>query len=145
MSKVAIHRYANVDVNSWALRVRMIRESLGLSRPKFAELINVAPTSLKNWELGYREVSWDMVRKLLDCTATEATARAIFIDLPALTPSPDLGNGQVQYTIPKVTGVTAYSPQGAVMLIANCIAEAQHAPLPSEFTSRWCSESFLIK
>ena len=37
-------------------KIRIIRESMGLSRPKFAELLGVPPTTLKNYELGYREV-----------------------------------------------------------------------------------------
>lgn len=37
-------------------KIRQIRETIGLSRPKFAELIGVPPTTLKNYELGYREV-----------------------------------------------------------------------------------------
>ena len=37
-------------------KIRHIRETLGLSRPKFAELLGVPPTTLKNYELGYREV-----------------------------------------------------------------------------------------
>ena len=30
--------------------------AVGLSRPKFADLLGVPPTTLKNYELGYREV-----------------------------------------------------------------------------------------
>ncbi len=37
-------------------KIRQIREAVGLSRPKFAELLGVPPTTLKNYELGYREV-----------------------------------------------------------------------------------------
>lgn len=37
-------------------KIRQIREVIGLSRPKFAELLSVPPTTLKNYELGYREV-----------------------------------------------------------------------------------------
>ena len=37
-------------------KIRHIRESMGLSRPKFAELLGVPPTTLENYELGYREV-----------------------------------------------------------------------------------------
>lgn len=37
-------------------KIRLIRETMGLSRPKFAELLGVPPTTLKNYELGYREV-----------------------------------------------------------------------------------------
>ncbi|WP_421180380.1 helix-turn-helix domain-containing protein [Aeromonas enteropelogenes] len=37
-------------------RLRQLRESMGLSRPKFADLLDIPPTTLKNYELGYREV-----------------------------------------------------------------------------------------
>ncbi|WP_108651479.1 helix-turn-helix domain-containing protein [Dongshaea marina] len=37
-------------------KIRTIRETMGLSRPKFAELLDIPPTTLKNYELGYREV-----------------------------------------------------------------------------------------
>lgn len=37
-------------------RLRQLRESLDLSRPKFAELLGIPPTTLKNYELAYREI-----------------------------------------------------------------------------------------
>ena len=46
----------NPDTSIVGKKIRHIRESLGLSRPKFAELLQVPPTTLKNYELGYREV-----------------------------------------------------------------------------------------
>ncbi|MBU3823400.1 MAG: helix-turn-helix domain-containing protein [Candidatus Oceanisphaera merdipullorum] len=46
----------NPDTSLVGKKIRQIRESLGLSRPKFAELLQVPPTTLKNYELGYREV-----------------------------------------------------------------------------------------
>ncbi|PKQ81884.1 transcriptional regulator [Aeromonas sobria] len=39
-----------------AKRLRMLRELLNLSRPKFADLLGIPPTTLKNYELGYREI-----------------------------------------------------------------------------------------
>ncbi|MDO2950581.1 helix-turn-helix domain-containing protein [Aeromonas simiae] len=38
-------------------RLRILRESLGLSRPKFAAMLGIPPTTLKNYELYYREIS----------------------------------------------------------------------------------------
>ena len=35
--------------------VRVIRESLGLSQDRFAALIHVAPSTLRNWEQGRRK------------------------------------------------------------------------------------------
>ncbi|WP_346208956.1 helix-turn-helix transcriptional regulator [Aeromonas salmonicida] len=37
-------------------RLRQLREALELSRPKFAALLDIPPTTLKNYELGYREI-----------------------------------------------------------------------------------------
>ena len=46
----------NISEVSVGQKIRQIRETVGLSRPKFAELLGVPPTTLKNYELGYREV-----------------------------------------------------------------------------------------
>lgn len=35
-------------------KLRRVREHLGLSRPKMAEMLDVPPTTLKNYELAYR-------------------------------------------------------------------------------------------
>jgi putative transcriptional regulator len=37
-------------------RLRQLRERLGLSRPKFADLLGIPATTLKNYELNYREI-----------------------------------------------------------------------------------------
>ncbi|MGY3967302.1 helix-turn-helix domain-containing protein [Aeromonas enteropelogenes] len=39
-----------------AKRLRQLREKLKLSRPKFAAQLGIPPTTLKNYELGYREI-----------------------------------------------------------------------------------------
>lgn len=39
-----------------AKRLRQLRERLNMSRPKFAALLDIPPTTLKNYELGYREI-----------------------------------------------------------------------------------------
>ena len=39
-----------------AKRLRQLREAMNLSRPKFADLLGIPPTTLKNYELGYREI-----------------------------------------------------------------------------------------
>ena len=38
-----------------AAKLRRIREHLGMSRQAFAELLGIPPTTLKNYENGYRE------------------------------------------------------------------------------------------
>ena len=42
----------NLSTLSVGQKIRLIRETVGLSRPKFAELLGVPPTTLKNYELG---------------------------------------------------------------------------------------------
>lgn len=115
---VQLHPYANIDVNSWALRIRMLREALGLSRPKFAELVGVPPTTLKNYELGYREVSWSFIYALLSKDLTRPLALGLFIDLPLLTTQAELNaRGEVQYTIPSLTGCSLHSLAGVMQLM----------------------------
>ena len=46
----------NSNIVTVGKKIRQIREAVGLSRPKFADLLGVPPTTLKNYELGYREV-----------------------------------------------------------------------------------------
>lgn len=36
-------------------RIRHVREQLEMSRPKFAVLLGIPPTTLKNYECGYRD------------------------------------------------------------------------------------------
>jgi putative transcriptional regulator len=43
--------------NACRNRLRLLRERLGLSRPKFADMLGIPPTTLKNYELNYREIS----------------------------------------------------------------------------------------
>lgn len=45
------------DLNNAArLRLRQLRQTWKLSRPKFADLLGIPPTTLKNYELAYREI-----------------------------------------------------------------------------------------
>jgi transcriptional regulator with XRE-family HTH domain len=46
--------HMNSNIVTVGKKIRQIREAVGLSRPKFADL--ASPTNLKNPELGYREV-----------------------------------------------------------------------------------------
>ena len=137
--KVQLHPYANVDINSWALRIRMIREALDMSRPKFAELIGVPATTLKNYELGYREVGWHFIRAMLDRDVTRPLALALFIDLPALTVQPELNRiGEIQYTMPQVTGNSLYSPVGVMRALGHHIINAMSGTaLDETYIARW--------
>ena len=45
-------------------RLRMLREKLKLSRPKFAELLDMPQTTLKNYELGYREIGGGLLLQI---------------------------------------------------------------------------------
>lgn len=45
-------------------RLRLLREHLKLSRPKFADKLDIPPTTLKNYELGYREIGGHLFLKV---------------------------------------------------------------------------------
>lgn len=44
-----------------AAKLRRIREHLGMSRPGFAKLLGLNAISIKNWELGYRDVAGELI------------------------------------------------------------------------------------
>lgn len=48
-------------------RIRVLREMLGLSRPKFAAAVGINVTTLKNYELNYRELAVDPAVKIARC------------------------------------------------------------------------------
>ena len=72
-----------------AQRLRQLREQLNLSRPKFADLLGIPPTTLKNYELGYREIGGGLL--------------LLIANHPGLT----------QYTGWLMTGINANQQQGA--------------------------------
>lgn len=43
------------ELSNLAKKIRIVRERVGMSRPKFAAMIGIPPDSLKNYELGLRE------------------------------------------------------------------------------------------
>ncbi|MDX7786729.1 helix-turn-helix domain-containing protein [Aeromonas caviae] len=47
-------------------RLRQLREFLGLSRPKFATQLDIPPTTLKNYELGYREIGGGLLLRIIN-------------------------------------------------------------------------------
>ena len=65
-------------------RVRCVREALALSRPKFADLLDMPQTSLKNHELCYREVSGQVLHDILHNKETMLYAREMFLEVPPL-------------------------------------------------------------
>lgn len=71
-----------------AKRLRQLREQLNLSRPKFADLLGIPPTTLKNYELGYREIGGGLL--------------LLIANHPGLT----------QYTGWLMTGINANQQQG---------------------------------
>ena len=44
-----------------AAKLRRIREHLGMSRPGFAKLLGLNAISIRNWELGYRDVAGELI------------------------------------------------------------------------------------
>ena len=53
----------SADMKQVAARIREHRESIGLSRPKFAEILEMPPTTLKNYELRYRTTGGEFLVK----------------------------------------------------------------------------------
>ena len=52
-------------------RMRIVREYLEMSRPKFADVLEVPATTLKNYELNYRITSLEMVTALNIAPSTQ--------------------------------------------------------------------------
>lgn len=52
---------ANTGLPVLAAKLRRIREHLGMSRPELAKLLNLNAISIKNWELGYRDVASELI------------------------------------------------------------------------------------
>ena len=52
---------ANTGLPVLAAKLRRIREHLGMSRPGFAKLLGLNAVSVKNWELGYRDVASELI------------------------------------------------------------------------------------
>ena len=47
-----------------AQNLRNLRKFLGVSRPNFAEMLQTPPTTIKNYELGYRALSFACVQNI---------------------------------------------------------------------------------
>nr|WP_268855007.1 helix-turn-helix transcriptional regulator [Aeromonas enteropelogenes] len=66
-------------------RLRRLREVMGLSRPKFADKLGIPPTTLKNYELGYREIGGGLL--LLLANLPEFSEHAHWV-MTGTNPSP---------------------------------------------------------
>jgi len=63
------------ELPTLAAKLRRPREHLQLSRPAFAELLGIPPTTLKNYENGYREAIPASV--IITLANTASTARYV--------------------------------------------------------------------
>lgn len=72
---------ATQDTESFGQRVRILREALNLSRPKFAAAIGMCPTTLKNYELNYRELSIPSALSVSSCFKNEASVTLFILGL----------------------------------------------------------------
>lgn len=61
MSKVTVTPEMTAALELFRKKLRLMREHYGLSRPKFADLLGIPPTTLKNYELGYRTASLELL------------------------------------------------------------------------------------
>ena len=66
---------------SFGQRVRVLRETIGLSRPKFATAVGICPTTLKNYELNYRELSIPSALAVSSCFKNEASVTLFILGL----------------------------------------------------------------
>lgn len=64
MSKFVATPEMTAALDLFRRKLRIMREQFGLSRPKFAEVIGLPPTTLKNYELGYRTPSLELLVSL---------------------------------------------------------------------------------
>lgn len=55
------YSYAHKLNDNCRQRLRLLRELLGFSRTTFSELLGIPPTTLKNYELAYREMSGNIL------------------------------------------------------------------------------------
>ena len=83
-------------------RVRCVREALAMSRPKFADLLDMPQTSLKNHELCYREVSGQVLHDILHNRETSFYAREMFLEVHPLRRNVELGVFEADFAGSKV-------------------------------------------
>ena len=81
-------------------RLLSIRNYYGISRPVFAEVLGIPPTTLKNYELGYREIDVNVMYRYARLVTTkpevfQALYDWLFLDQPddfnLTSLKPDLG------------------------------------------------------
>lgn len=73
-----------------AKRLRVLREEiLSASRPVFAEIVGLPPTTVKNYELGYREISAVMIAALVTRMGPGAAVYLLTGDRSGLEPLMD--------------------------------------------------------
>ena len=62
-----------------AQKIRRLRESMNMSRPEFAEMLSVPPPTLKNYELGYREVGGAFLVALANTPETASHIHSLLL------------------------------------------------------------------
>ena len=62
-----------------AKKIRRLRESMDMSRTEFAEMLSVPPTTLKNYELGYREVGGAFLVALANTPETASYINSLLL------------------------------------------------------------------
>jgi len=87
-----LEQHKDLDLSSihiMGIRIRMIRECLGMSRSRFADLLGMPIGTLKNYELGYRCCDLHTVQLMLWNDKTKHLAKAMFMDTPIINTSSD--------------------------------------------------------
>lgn len=119
-------------------RIRMIRELLGMSRPKFAEALGIPPTTLKNYELGYRTCDLNIVLTMIWKPAMRELTAAMFVHTQPLKRIDTVKPFEYEFTV-SAAGKRYTRAQAADALLQQLLAAAKdsHIEIPTDFEQRW--------
>lgn len=126
-------------VGTFGFRLRMIRELVEMSRPKFADLLQTPPTTLKNYEMGYRKCGLETVVSALWHQSLHELANAMFVQTPPFYRVK--GDNGPEYEMKGMDGsITRMTRAGAATMLRTIIMEAAKRAgirIPSYFEQRW--------
>lgn len=126
-------------VGTFGFRLRMIRELVEMSRPKFAALLQTPPTTLKNYEMGYRKCSLEAVVAALWNQSLHELASAMFVQTPPFHRVK--GDNGHEYEMQGMDGsTTRMTRAGAATMLRTTLMEAAKnsgVRIPADFEQRW--------
>lgn len=136
-----VGRHSVIDFNlvhHYGFRIRMIRELLGMSRPKFAEALGIPPTTLKNYELGYRACDLNIVISMLWKPQMRELTAAMFVHTQPLKRIETVKPYEYEFTVSAV-GKLYSRAQAAEALLQQLLTAARDnlMEIPADFEKRW--------